>query len=237
MMVRGVTRKPTVFIVDRDAKTRRFLGQLLQDRGYRVESFLDPPEFFEQYEPDRPGCLVLDCEFSGAAARDTERCLREWSQCLPVVVISARAEVRYVVSALKAGIQDFLVKPLQPELFLDGIRQAVRRDEERRRVRSTVTRWRALFDSFTDNEWNVLEGIVDGRTNKLIARDLRKSPKTVEYYRKAIMAKLNVQSVAELVRAYLRVFPEEPGFKPTARRARREDASPDSHSLDANRRP
>ncbi|MFO0948532.1 MAG: response regulator [Planctomycetota bacterium] len=241
MMVRGVvTRMPTVFLVDEDAHMRRSLCQLLENRGFHVESFIDPPEFFKHYDRDRPGCLVLDCELSGNVDRDTECCLLEWCQRLPVVVISADAEVQYVVSAFKAGVHDFLVKPLQTELFVATVGQAVRRDEEHRRNRETVERLRPLFGSLSENEWRVLKGIVDGRTSKRIANELGKSPKTVEYYRKMIMAKLSINSVAELVRAYLRVFPEEPTAKYAQRQYRHEPAGGSSShfpgNLDASRR-
>jgi RNA polymerase sigma factor (sigma-70 family) len=196
----------TVFVVDDDFGVRNSTRWLVESEGLAVETFATAEEFLTAYDPSRPGCLVLDVRLVGSSMDglelQSELARREIE--LPIIVVSAFADVPVAVRALKAGAIDLLEKPFRDEDLLDRILTAVANDAERRREEESVARVRARMAQLTPREREVLQMVVAGAQNKEIAAGLGVSMKTVEVHRSRVMYKMQVEGVVELVRLVMR---------------------------------
>ncbi len=191
--------EPTVFIVDDDDAVRRFLTGLIQSIDLKVEAYASAKDFLDAYEPNRPGCLLLDVRMPGMSGLELQRELAERSIDLQVVILTGHGNVPVAVQAMKAGAVDFIEKPFNNELLLDRIQTAVaqslRSDSEREKHGETLRR----LDTLTPRERQVLDLVVTGETNKSIAHRLKISEKTVEIHRAKVMRKMRARSLASLV--------------------------------------
>jgi len=191
---------PTVFVVDDDAAIRKAVSRLLRSAGIAAAVFASPREFLAQYDPNTPGCLVLDIampEFNGLQLQTT---LGEKGSILPIIFLSGHGDVSKSVQAMKHGAFDFLTKPVKDKDLLPAIRTAIERDAVARREHAKLSEIRAVLDTLTPREREVLEHVVAGKLNKQIAGDLGITEATVKMHRARVMAKMKVQSVAELAR-------------------------------------
>jgi RNA polymerase sigma factor (sigma-70 family) len=193
----------TVFVVDDDSSTRELLAWLMKRHGLRVEVFADARSFLKAYEARMPGCLVVDLNMPGMSGLDLQKCLNESGVTLPVIFLSARADVPKVVHAVKEGAIDFIEKPFDYRRVVSLVKNCVRRDAEARASHERRRQCGARLAQLTQREREVLELVVAGRMNREIAEELGISVKTVESHRAKIMEKLEVHSVAELVQAAL----------------------------------
>lgn len=196
-------RDPTVFIVDDDAPFRRSLEFLVGSVGFRTHGSSCAGQFFESYPPRTPGCLLLDLRLPDASGMRVLRMLDEKQVRLPTILMSAYADVRTAVDAMRKGAVDFLVKPLDEQRLLDAVQQAVAQDEESRK-----RRWRRKlvlkrFERLTQREREVMGLVVSGRLNKQIAAELEISVKTVEDHRAQVMNKMHAGNLAALVKLAL----------------------------------
>jgi FixJ family two-component response regulator len=191
---------PTVFVVDDDAAVRKAVSRLLRSAGIAVAVFASPREFLAQYDPATPGCLVLDITMPDLNGLQLQTALGEKGSILPIIFLTGHADVSKSVQAMKRGAFDFLTKPVNAKNLLPAIRTAIERDAAVRREHANLSEMRARFDALTPREREVLEHIVCGKLNKQIATDLGISEATVKMHRARVMAKMNVQSVAELTR-------------------------------------
>jgi FixJ family two-component response regulator len=194
--------RPTVYVVDDDASIRRLLIWLMEKEGARVEGFASAESFLGAYEPDGPGprCLVLDLSLGGLNGLDVQRQLKDRGVHIPVVFISGTAQVTQAVQAIKEGAVDFIVKPFDYRKVVEiisGCLQRNRADHKQRQVTETM---RAHLAALTPREREVMDCVVAGKINRMIADELHVSIKTVEAHRARIMEKLQVHSVADLVR-------------------------------------
>lgn len=196
-------RGETVFIVDDDEAMRDSLTWLLEGNGYQVRAFASAEQFLAAYDANHVSCLILDVRMPGMSGPELqERMLAENIQ-LPIVFITGHGDVPMAVSTMKKGAIDFIEKPFdESELraLVERMLQKARADY------STAREQRAaqdLLGKLTTREQQVLERIVAGRLNKQIADDLGISIKTVEAHRANIMEKLNVNTVADLLRLAL----------------------------------
>jgi len=189
---------PTVFVVDDDAAIRKAVSRLLRSAGIAVTDFVSPREFLTQYDPAMPGCLVLDIAMPGFDGLQLQTILGEKGCTLPIIFLTGHADVSKSVQAMKGGAFDFLTKPVNAKNLLPAIRAAIERDAVARRVQANLSEIRARLDALTPREREVLEHIVAGKLNKQIASDLGISEATVKMHRARVMAKMKVQSVAEL---------------------------------------
>ena len=190
----------TVFVVDDDAGMRDSLRWLLESVSLAVEAYATAEEFLAIYDPGRPGCLVLDLRMPGMSGLELQQELQARRAVLPIIIITAYGEVPAAVRAMKAGAIDFLEKPFSDQLLLDRVQRALETDRHEREHRSSQAKVAGRLARLTTRERQVMEGVVAGKANKVIAADLGISQKTVEAHRARVMHKLEVDSVPELVR-------------------------------------
>ena len=190
----------TVFVVDDDADLRESLGWLFQSAGLRVKSYSTAQEFLTDYKPEEPGCLLLDVRMPGLSGLDLQEELRRRGVPPPIIMMTGHARVPMAVRALKGGAIDFIQKPFSDQSLLERIRQAIDLDRRTRQVRMECTKFAALLTYLTPREREVMNLVIAGKPNKIIAADLGISSKTVEIHRGRVMEKMQVESVAELVR-------------------------------------
>jgi len=196
-------REPTVFVVDDDPAMRQSLRWLLQSVGLSVETFGTAEEFLTAVDATRAGCLVLDVRMPGMSGLHLQEELARQRITLPTIIISGYAEVPVAVRALKAGAIDFIEKPFSDQLLVDRVRHAIELDRYTRRLRAERTEIAERMAQLTPREREVLTGVVDGKPNKLIGQELGIGEKTVEVHRANLMRKLQVSSVAALIRVAL----------------------------------
>jgi len=195
-----VTTKPTVYVVDDDASIRRLLSWLMEKEGVRVQSFANAEAFLEGFKPNGPACLVLDLKLGGMDGLGLQQRLKERGLELPVVFVSGTAQVPQAVQAVKDGAFDFVVKPFDYRKLVAVIRNCLDRSTEAHQQREKVEASQAHLSALTPREREVMDKVVAGKLNRMIADELAVSIKTVEAHRARIMEKLQVHSVADLVR-------------------------------------
>ena len=195
--------EPTVFIVDDDEAMRDALDTLIRSVGMRTSLHASADEFLAAYDPEQPGCLVLDVRMPGMSGLDLQDALAEQGIKLPVIIITGHGDIPMAVQAMRAGAVDFLEKPFREQELLHRIHQAVEQDTRARQDRAAKAEITARLASLTPREGQVLDLVVAGRPNKAIAGELGLSHKTVEFHRAKIMDKMRADNVAELVRMVL----------------------------------
>ena len=193
----------TVHIVDDDAGVRSALTMLMRSAGFAVEGYDSANRFLERAAALVPGCVLLDVRMPGLNGLELQRELTSRGIALPVVVMTGHGDISTAVQAMKAGAVDFVEKPFDDEQILRLVEEAlVRGGADYRRSREAADAGQ-LVDQLSQRERDVLERLVAGRSNKLIAFDLGISPRTVEIYRANMMEKLKARTVSEAVRIAL----------------------------------
>ena len=203
----------TVFMVDDEPLVLTAVARLLRAAGLSVRTFSSAVDFLESYSPDRAGCLLLDMAMPGLDGLSLQRQLKSRGIGLPVIFLTARADVPMTVQAMKEGAADFLTKPPSKEQLLGAVRAALAKDAQRRLACVVQAEDRRRLASLTPREREVFEHVVRGQLNKQIASDLGTVERTVKFHRAALMEKLGAESVADLVRFAQRmgIDPAEPG--------------------------
>lgn len=189
----------TIFIVDDDAAVRESLSLLIRSMSLKVEAFESAQAFLDANDPHRPGCLVLDIRMPGMSGLELQEELRRREMMLPVIFITGHGDVSLAVRAMKSGVIDFLEKPFNDQQLLDRINQAIDLDRSHRLLRDERAAIAAKLASLTPREREVMDRIVKGEANKVIAIDLALSERTVEIHRSKVMTKAGVRSLAQLV--------------------------------------
>jgi FixJ family two-component response regulator len=192
--------QPTVFVVDDDPAMRASLRWLIESVGLAVQTSSTAQEFLSSYDPSAPGCLVLDVRMPGMSGLDLQAEMAARRIELPILIITGYAEVPIAVRAMKAGAFDFIEKPFSDQTLLDRIRKAITLDLNARREREELTAALKRLANVTPREHDVMDRVVAGKSNKLIAAELGLSMKTVEVHRKRVMDKMGAESLAELIR-------------------------------------
>lgn len=195
--------QPTVYVIDDDESIRELLLWLMKRNEIRAEAFPNGRAFLAAYRPGGPGCLILDLYMPGMSGLDLQQYLKGAGIEMPVIFLSGRADVPKAVAAVKSGAIDFIEKPFDYRRIVELVRDCLRRDAEARGGRETARRHAERLASLTQREREVLERVIAGKVNRLIAEEMAISIKTVEAHRARIMEKLAVDSVAELVQATL----------------------------------
>lgn len=191
---------PTVFVVDDDPAARRAIAWMLESAGHRVEAFPSGEAFLASYRSERAGCLVLDVRLPGMSGLELQHELRRRGIHLPVIVTTGYGEVSTAVEALQRGAIDFMEKPIDDTRLLDRIGAAFARDAERRRRECLRHACTSRIGRLTRREREVMTMVVAGKANKVVAYELGISQKTVESHRAKVMEKLEVATLADLVR-------------------------------------
>lgn len=189
---------PTIFIVDDDPSFRNAISRLVRAGGYAVQTFTSATEFLQTERADAPGCVLLDLQMPGPSGLDLQSALAGSDQPLPIVFLTGKGDIPTSVRAMRAGADDFLTKPVSKDVLLRAIERALVRDKQERERRTRRRELRARFDTLTPREREVMAHVLSGQLNKQIASDLHASERTIKAHRANIMAKLQVQSVAEL---------------------------------------
>jgi len=192
---------PTVFVVDDDASTRELLEWLMKRNDLAVEAFPDARSFLGAYGSGRPGCLVLDLHMPGMNGLDLQQYLKEQGVLLPVIFLSAGADIPKAVRAVREGAIDFIEKPFDYRRVVELVRECLARDAASRDGRERKRAMGERLGQLTQREREVLDRVVAGKMNREIAESLDISIKTVEAHRARLMEKLEVSSVVELVQA------------------------------------
>ena len=194
---------PTAFVVDDDEAIRTLWRWLMESNGIGVRTFATAPEFIQHYDPRAPGCLVLDLQLPGMSGLELQEYLLRQRIDIPIVIVTGHADVPTAVTALKSGAVDLIEKPFSYRDVVSVIRKAFARDAENRERRARDEQIRLRIASLTDRERAVLQRVMEGKPNKVIAGELDISIKTVEVHRAKLMEKMAVGSVAELVQVTL----------------------------------
>jgi FixJ family two-component response regulator len=189
-----------VFVVDDDAAVREAVKKLLSAKGMRVETFASPREFLEAASPDVASCLVLDVRMPELNGLDFQRNLTAANIPIPIVFITGHGDIPMTVRAMKAGAVQFLTKPFRGQDLIEAIQEGLARDRLARRERAELAQLRARYNTLTAREREVLALVLTGMLNKQIAADLGASESTIKTHRGHIMQKMEVDSVAELVK-------------------------------------
>jgi len=193
-------KESMVFVIDDDASMRRALTNLFQSVGLKVEVFGSAPEMLHSRLPDVASCLVLDVRLPGLSGLDFQTELAKANIHIPIIFMTGHGDIPMTVKAMKSGAVDFLTKPFRDQDMLDAVVMAIERDRKRREVEKIVDNLKALFESLTAREREVLALVASGLMNKQIAAELGLAEITVKIHRGHIMRKMGARSLADLVR-------------------------------------
>ena len=192
--------EPTVHVIDDDEAARQSLAFLLDCAGLAVRSYESAAEFLTAVPTMEHGCIITDVRMPGMSGVELIGRLKALAVADPVIVITGHADVPLAIQAMKAGVADFLEKPFGDDAILDAVRSALARRTDVNLAKDERDRFITLLDTLSQREREVLDGLVEGRANKVIAFDLGISARTVEVYRANVMTKMKAGSLSELVR-------------------------------------
>lgn len=197
----------TVFLVDDDASVRRALTRLIKSAGYAPQAFASARDFLDYWRvgDGGPACLVLDVRMPGLSGLDLQRELQAAHTLLPIIFITGHGDIPMSVKAMKQGAVDFLPKPVKDKVLLQAIEQALARADRDHEGRLELEGIQRRLESLTPRELEVMAWVVRGLLNKQIAFELGTVEKTVKVHRARVMEKMEVRSLADLVRIAERV--------------------------------
>jgi FixJ family two-component response regulator len=190
----------TVFVIDDDGDVRASIQRLLKTVGLRGEGFASAQEFLRQNMPEGPSCLILDIRLPGMSGLEVQRKLIDAGISIPVIFISAHADVDMAVRAMKLGAVEFLTKPFRPQELVDAVQQALHRDEGIQREQKDISQLQQRYKTLTAREREVMALFVSGMPTKQIASKLGVSEVTAAVHRGHLMQKMQAGSPAELGR-------------------------------------
>jgi len=191
---------PTVLVIDDDPEFRDSVVRLLETVGLHSRQFSSVPDFLRADPPEGPACLVLDVRMPGRSGLELQRDLAAANRQVPIIFITAHADVPMTVQAMKGGAIEFLTKPFRPQDLLDAVEAGLARDRARRESERASAMLKERFDMLSSREREVMLGVVAGRLNKQIANDIGISESTVKVHRVNLMRKMKARSLPELSR-------------------------------------
>lgn len=191
---------PTVFIVDDDRDVRESLHELLESVGLHSKSFGTAPEFLSSPRSEGPCCLILDVRLPGISGLDLQHELKRGKVNIPIIFLTAHADVPMSVKAMKSGAVEFLTKPFRQQDLLDAVHRSLSRDRIVRDKEREAAELRRRYGTLSVREREVMSLVVTGMLNKQIAAELDASEATVKMHRSQVMKKMQAGSLPELVR-------------------------------------
>ena len=192
-----------VHVIDDDAALRDSLSFLLGTARLDVKTYESAEAFLSALPGVNSGCIITDVRMPNMSGVDLLRKLNELQIALPVIVITGHGDVQLAVEAMKIGAADFIEKPFDDEMLLNAVRAALDRWKDKSKEISERSSYVEKLETLSSRERDVLEGLIAGKANKVIAFDLGISPRTVEIYRANVMTKTGANSLPELVRMAL----------------------------------
>ena len=190
----------TVFVVDDDPSIRAAIKRLMASVGLPCETFGGAAEFLQRTEQAVSGCVLLDVRMPGLSGMDLQRMLKAAGHDLPIIFVTAHADVALTVRAMKEGAMEVLTKPFDGQVLLDAVYQALERERVRRIEREELQRYRERYETLTAREREVMMHVVQGIPNKQVAEALGTAEKTIKVHRGQVMHKMHADSFADLVR-------------------------------------
>ena len=195
--------EPLVHLIDDDEAVRVSLVFLLEMADLPARAYASAQEFLEIADGVTSGCVVTDVRMPGMSGLELIRRLKARGVALPVIVITGHGDVPLAVEAMRAGVLDFLEKPFEDEALITSIRSALNAQVKTARQNAERERFEQMLATLSGREREVLQGVIDGKLNKVIAFELGISPRTVEVYRANVMSKTGAHGLSELVRIAL----------------------------------
>ncbi len=195
--------KPTVFIVDDDEQVRNALSLLMESVGLNTESYASAQEYLDQFDVDKPGCLILDVRMPGISGLDLQARLAAERIHPAIIIITGHGDVPMAVRAVTAGAVDFIEKPFNNQSMLDTVHKAIERDAIQRGESLRIQDIEARYNELTPREKEVLQFVIEGKRNKIIAADMNISQSTVEAHRSRVMEKMAAETLSDLMRMAL----------------------------------
>lgn len=201
--------KPIVHVVDDDASLRDALRWLLESVAYHVETYEDGHIFLNNFNIQHQGCVLLDVRMPGSSGLQIQEQLAEKENHMPIIMMTGHGDIAMAVRAIKMGAIDFVTKPFNNQLLLELVHRAIVLDQENCKNLVYIQKIRACYLSLNIREKAMLEAVVAGKLNKVIADELSVSIKTVELTRSHLMEKMFVKSLAQLVQIYMQLQQSE----------------------------
>ena len=198
----------TVYIVEDDEAVRDSLSLLLESEGLAVRAYDRASRFLEDWRPDMAGCVVLDIRMPEMDGMELQEALLERGSDLPIIFVTGHGDVPLAVEAMRKGAVDFIEKPYHEEQLLEKIRAALSENAEHRQVREEKQVVLERLAELTPREREIMDRMIAGQANKVIAIELNISQRTVEIHRSRVMHKMGTHSLAQLVRMVLNVQDE-----------------------------
>ena len=195
-----MANKPVIHVIDDDEAARQSLAFLLDCAGLSVVAYESAADFLSAVPAMEHGCIVTDVRMPEMSGVELIGRLKALGVPDPVIVITGHADVPLAIEAMKAGVADFIEKPFSDDAILGAVRAALARDSDRNQAQAERDQILAKLETLSQREREVLDGLVEGHANKVIAFDLDISARTVEVYRANVMTKMQAGSLSELVR-------------------------------------
>lgn len=198
-----MTSGQTVHIIDDDPDVRHAVAFMVRTAGLAVCTHESALAFLSAGPTARYGCIVTDIRMPGMDGLELQRRLIAENSHIPIIIMTGHADVALAVEAMKAGARDFIEKPFEYDALLDAIKAALAGNKDSRETAHRAAEIHGRIKSLSTRERQVLEGLVAGKSNKVIAHDLELSIRTVEGYRAAVMGKMQAHSLPTLIRMVL----------------------------------
>ena len=191
---------PSVLVIDDDPEFRESVARLLRTVGLSTRQFSSVHDFLKAGPPEGPSCLVLDVRLPGRSGLELQRDLAAANRQVPIIFITAHADVPMTVQAMKGGAMEFLTKPFRDQDLLDAVEAGLARDRARQESERALAMLRERFDTLSAREREIMLHVVAGRLNKQIANDIGIAESTVKVHRTHLMRKMKARSLPELSR-------------------------------------
>ncbi len=198
-----MSNEPCVFIVDDEEPIRNALTLLMDSVGLKSETFSSAQEYLDQFDDSKSGCLILDVRMPGLSGLDLQARLGAEIIYPPIIIITGHGDVPMAVRAVTAGAVDFIEKPFNNQSMLDNVHRAIEQDAKQRGETSRLKDIERRYDELTPREKEVLQCVIEGKRNKIIASEMNISQSTVEAHRSKVMEKMIAKTLSELMRMAL----------------------------------